>query len=218
MSVTIKPFDFADPLIIKEQRLPHWRQNGCAYFVTCHLGDSLPVGLLRLWSEVRQNWLKHHPSPWSQEEAMEYRERFTETMEGYLDAGTGSCALRNPACAQCVADTLLYDNGNQYDLGSFVVMPNHMHLLVVPRVGVELSDIKEAWERISARRINQLLGRRGRLWSREAYDHIVRNEKECMRIDKYIRNNPVKANLRDDEFVLGGEIDCWTFQTQEGFS
>ncbi len=214
MPVTIKPFDFADPLRISEKRLPHWRQEGCAYFVTCHLGDSLPIGMLRLWAEVRRNWLEHHPLPWSQEVTREYHERFTEAMERYLDAGAGSCALRKPACAQCVVDTLLHDDGKQYDLGSFVVMPNHIHLLVVPHSGVELSNTTETWERVSARHINRLLKRSGRLWGRDAYDHIVRNEKECRRIDKYIRINPVKANLRDDEFILGGGIDNWTFQAQ----
>ena len=207
MAVSIKPFDFADPLIMYERRLPHWRQEGCAYFVTCHLGDSLPAGILRLWAEVRENWLKHHPLPWSQEVGREYRERFTEAMERHLDAGRGSCVLRKPGCAQCVVDTLLHDDSNQYDLGRFVVMPNHVHLLVVPRRGVELSDLTETWERISARRINRLLERHGRLWDRDAYDHIVRDEKELARIDKYIRDNPVKAGLRDHEFVLGGTID-----------
>ena len=132
-------------------------------------------------------------------------------MEGYLDAGAGSCALRMPACAKFLVDTLLHDDGNQYTLGSFVIMPNHVHLLVVPLGNVELSDIISAWERISARHINRIMGRSGRLWSRDSYDHIVRNEKELIRIDRYIQNNPVKAKLRKDEFVLGGTIDNWTF-------
>jgi len=65
MPVWIKPFDHADPLVIRQRQLPHWRQDGCAYFVTCHLGDSLPANILRLWTEIRRNWLELHPPPWS---------------------------------------------------------------------------------------------------------------------------------------------------------
>ena len=211
MPVLIKPFDFTDPMTIRQRRLPHWRQDGCAYFVTCHLGDSLPGGLLRLWAGVRDSWLLQHPLPWTPTEAAEYHGRFTEAMERHLDAGRGSCALRNTECAQAVVDTLVHGDGKEYDLGTFVTMPSHIHLLAVPRSGVELSDLATTWERISARRINRLLERYGKLWAEHVYDHIVRNRKELERIDCYTRQNPTKAGLREGDFVAGGSIEGWEF-------
>jgi REP element-mobilizing transposase RayT len=218
MRVTIKPFDHADPLTIRQRRLPHWRQDGCAYSLTCHLGDSLPTHILQLWSGVRGHWLDLHPPPWTDAEASEYHERFTEQMERHLDAGCGSCVLRRPECAQAVVDTLAHGDGAQYDLGTFVVMPNHVHLLVVPRPGHDLSDLTHAWERISAHRINRALGRRGSLWSEDAYDHIVRDQAELERTDAYVRQNPEKAGLQQGMFVLGGSTEGWVFLPSNGLA
>ena len=211
MPVVVKSFDFADPLTIRHRHLPHWRQDGCAYFVTHHLCDSLPASILRLWSEVRGNWLDLHPLPWSDAEAVEYHERFTEEMERHLDAGRGSCVLRNAECARVVADTLLHGDGSEYDLGTFVVMPNHVHAMVVPRPGVDLSVLAKAWKSVSTRRINRVMGRRGSLWAEEGHDHIVRNAADLERIDAYIRRNPEKAGLREGMFLLDGSIADWRF-------
>jgi REP element-mobilizing transposase RayT len=211
MPILVKPLDYADPLTIRQKRLPHWRQDGCAYFVTCHLGDSLPARTLRLWAGARSNWLELHPSPWTDAEALEYHERFTEAMERHLDAGAGGCALGHPGCARAVVDTLTHGNGTEYELGSFVVMPNHMHLLVLPMPGIDLSALTGTWELISARRINRIIGRKGRLWADDAFDHIVRNAQELGRIDAYIRRNPEKAGLRPGAYALGGSTDGWTF-------
>jgi len=211
MPVLVKPFDYADPLLIRQGLLPHWYQDGCAYFVTCHLGDALPAHILREWAEVRRNWLELHPPPWTAAEAIEYHERFTVEMERHLNAGRGSCALRSPECAQALVETLTHDHGTAYDLGTFVVMPNHMHLLVVPGKGVQLPDLTATWEQISARRINRSTGGKGRVWARDAYDHIVRNGEELRRIDAYIRRNPEKAGVREWNVVLGGSIEDWEF-------
>jgi type I restriction enzyme R subunit len=132
-------------------------------------------------------------------------------MEHRLDAGRGSCALRKQVCAQAVADALRHGHGCEYDLGTFVIMPNHMHVLVVPRPGKDLADIVSTWEQVSARRVNRLTGRRGRLWAADAYDRILRDEKELRRIDAYIRQNPGKAALREERYILCGNIDGWEF-------
>ena len=216
MSVLIQPLDFGAPLTVRQRLLPHWLQDGCAYFVTCHLGDSLPTPILRLWDSVRQNWLARHPLPWSGPEAAEYHERFTEEMERHLDAGRGSCALQQRACAQALLDTLAKGDGARYDLGTYAVMPNHLHLLVVPRPGVELMRLTENWQRVSALRINRRLGGRGSLWGRDSYDHIVRNAKELSRIDAYIRGNPRKAGLPEGSVLAGGSIDGWTVLPRRG--
>ena len=85
---------------------------------------------------------------------------------------------------------LRHFDGDRYVLGEHVVMPNHVHAIVSPVPGVALSDILHSWKSYSAKRINQMTGRSGRLWQHESFDHIVRNPKQLERISAYIRDNP----------------------------
>jgi putative transposase len=88
-----------------------------------------------------------------------------------------------------------------YELGAYVVMPNHVHLLVRPLVAPDrlLRSLKGA----TARAANLLLGQTGEpFWQKESYDHWVRNDGEFLKIRAYIENSPVKAGLvlRPEEF------------------
>jgi REP element-mobilizing transposase RayT len=88
-----------------------------------------------------------------------------------------------------------------YELGAYVVMPNHVHLLAHPSVAPDrlLRSLKGS----TARAANLLLGRTGEpFWQKESYDHWVRDHAEFLRIRAYIENNPVKAGLvpRPEEF------------------
>ena len=53
-------------------RLPHWDQPGAAYFLTFHLSDSLPAGLVAQWKIERANWLAANPEPWSEEQVLKH--------------------------------------------------------------------------------------------------------------------------------------------------
>ncbi len=81
-----------------------------------------------------------------------------------------------------------------YKVGAYVVMPNHVHLLVVPRV--PLTQLTRRLKGYTARRANLRLGRTGEaFWQPESYDHWVRGAQEWERIVHYIENNPVAAGL-----------------------
>ena len=56
----------------------------------------------------------------------------------------------------------------------------------------------------TAKEINKLHGRTGQFWQHEPYDHIVRNAERLRRLERYIVENPVKAKLREGEYLLGG--------------
>lgn len=89
------------------------------------------------------------------------------------------------------------------------VMPDHVHILLQPRATQSqqfhsLSKILQSIKGISARRINQFLGRCGSLWRDESYDRIVRNEMEFHEKWNYIYHNPVKANLLDNPEEYAG--------------
>jgi REP element-mobilizing transposase RayT len=81
---------------------------------------------------------------------------------------------------------------DRYRLHSFVVMPNHVHILVTPRVATKwLGPLKG----YTAHEANRILGVSGHFWQDESYDHLARSGAEFERVRKYIQNNPVTAGL-----------------------
>lgn len=82
----------------------------------------------------------------------------------------------------------------QYALHSFVVMPNHVHILIEPKISA--ARIMKGIKGVSARRANEILGRTNQnFWRDESYDHWVRSEAEFKSIKLYIEHNPVTAGL-----------------------
>lgn len=96
----------------------------------------------------------------------------------------------------------LVNHVNGIELDVFVVMPNHVHGIVVivgagsepaPTPNKPLSEIVRQFKTFSARRINDLRNTRGiPVWQRNYYEHIIRDEKSYQRISEYIINNPVQ--------------------------
>ncbi|MGI9173487.1 MAG: class I tRNA ligase family protein, partial [Chthoniobacterales bacterium] len=189
-------FDPFAEVDISRRNLPHWKQEGASYFVTFRLADSLPAERLAELQEERARWSEHHSEPWSARDQSEYYERFSERIEEWLDAGYGSCVLAEPQAAEIVAEALKHFEGERYTLQSWVVMPNHVHVLISPKAGHELSDILHSWKRFSALEINRLQGREGQLWQRESYDHMVRDQSALRKISDYIEANPAKAGIK----------------------
>jgi len=119
----------------------------------------------------------------------------------YLDRGYGECLLRDANAAELVASSLHHFDGQRYALSDFVIMPNHVHLLVglLGETGIEAQC--KSWKSYSAREINLLLGRRGRFWQEESFDHLVRSPEQFERFQRYIAENPAKAGLGAGEFL-----------------
>jgi predicted solute-binding protein/REP element-mobilizing transposase RayT len=184
------------------RNLPHWEQEGATYFATFRLGDAVPARLATRWREELQTWRKFHPEPWDAAVAAEYRKRFLQPRENWLDQGHGSCLLRNPEAGQIVANALRFFDGQRYHLDTFVVMPNHVHVLIQPLMGFRLSEIIRSWKSYTARQINRVLAHSGTVWMQESFDRIVRDWDSLVRCRAYIARNPEKARLRNGEFIL----------------
>lgn len=123
-------------------------------------------------------------------------------MERWLDAGYGSCVLRHSDCAKVVDKAVKYFDGKRLALLSSVVMPNHVHALLVQNPTHPLEDLLHTWKTFTSRTINRLLGRSGTLWQRSYFDRLVRDEKHFRNCVRYIRRNPEKAHLVADEYNL----------------
>jgi type I restriction enzyme R subunit len=104
--------------------------------------------------------------------------------------------------AKIVADALGHFDGKRYQVASFVVMPNHVHVLFRPLGGHALPDIVKSWKGFTAREINKRLSRTGPLWQNEYWDRLIRNERHFYKVAEYIRENPARAKLRDGQFLL----------------
>jgi REP element-mobilizing transposase RayT len=166
--------------------LPHLKAEGGVYAVTFRLHDSLPANILAHMADLAAN-------------------EKDVALEAQLNAGHGECLLAQPVIAEMLKQVLLAKHSQDYHLHAWVIMPNHVHLLVEPLNSCVLSDILQAIKSISARQANQLLAREGAFWQRESYDHLVRDEDDFNHALEYIEQNPVKANLvkLSHEYALG---------------
>jgi len=116
-------------------------------------------------------------------------------MDSLLDnAGTGPRFFCRPEIASIVVEAILRREQRHYELHAWVVMPNHVHLLITPLV--EVSKVMQSLKRFTARECNRILGRTGQpFWQDESYDRLVRDDAEFSRIGRYIEMNPVRAGL-----------------------
>jgi REP element-mobilizing transposase RayT len=82
------------------------------------------------------------------------------------------------------------------DLDAFIVMPNHVHGIVILVDRSErrhaIQEIVRGFKTFSARRVNERGGQRAALWQRGYYEHVIRNEKALDRVRAYIANNPAR--------------------------
>ena len=195
---------------VSRRFLPHWEQNGATYFVTFRLADSLPQVKLQLLQEEKEDWQKKHPEPLSEAEKAEYHRLFSQRVDKWLDAGMGECHLKNPQLAKIVADALTYFDGDRYHLGEWVIMPNHVHVIVTPLGNHTLSQITHSWKSFTANQINKYLNRRGQLWQKESYDQIVRSAQHLERVQIYIANHAPNVAQASNLSQFNNQDDCVT--------
>jgi hypothetical protein len=133
-------------------------------------------------------------------------QEYDDQLEQHLDEGRGACWLRNPAVSAIVENALSHFDGGRYLLGSYVIMPNHVHVLVRPAMEHKLPDILQSWKSFTAKEANKALGRTGEFWQDESFDHIVRDERQLERFTRYIGENPVSARLPEGQYRLGAGL------------
>jgi len=69
----------------------------------------------------------------------------------------------------------MHFDGDRYEIMDFVIMPNHVHWLVAfPAEDLMLRQC-ESWKRFTTTKINQVIGRQGRFWQQDGFDHLVRS-------------------------------------------
>jgi putative transposase len=160
------------------RRLPHWRPEGKPLFLTWHLYGSLPHNRLPPAGTT------------SAGKAFVWMDRFLD------ESSVGPVWLKRDDIASVVVGALRYASQTlrHYDLYSYVVMPNHVHSLLLPLVSP--SKLLQSVKAFSAREANRILGRSGEpFWQHESYDHWIRDSEEFEKVRRYIEENPVRAGL-----------------------
>ncbi len=164
--------------------LPHFESECIPQIVTFRLADSFPKSVLAEWEMELATIAKERA-------AIEIRNR----IEKFLDKGVGALWLGYPKIAELTQNALLAFNGERYLLHSWVVMPNHVHVLITPNASHSLSGILHSWKSFTAVKANHVLGRTGAFWQKESFDRLVRDERHFVQATMYIEHNPVKAGL-----------------------
>ena len=157
--------------------LPHLYKDGCTYFVTFCLAD------VTKGRRLQRRTLTGNEDPTEIAASFEPR------------PVAGNCILGEPQMARIVEDSLLHFQGERYALSAWCVMPNHVHAVITPSEGHSVSNILHSWKSFTASAINRSLGRSGKLWQHESFDHLVRNYDSLIRFITYTENNPVAADL-----------------------
>ena len=185
---------------IAYDKLPHWQQPGKTMFVTFRLADSLPQEKLQELTVFKTDWLNGHPLPWTDETRRAYDHEVRRKTDHWLDQGYGACLLARPDLRQIVADTLMCHHGRSYWIHHYVIMPNHVHILLSSIGEVNVRKSLGSVKRFTANAINKVLGTRGEVWQRLVFDHLVRDVKHYDRFVHYIADNP--RHLPPDTFTL----------------
>ena len=224
------------------RRLPHYDAEDKYQMITYRLADSLPKNVIEIIknkceqlelesktgvtgsSLVKEN---QHPkqlsgvaggSPVKKDQQTQYR----LLVEKYLDQGHGSCLLSKPQYAKIIIDNWHHFDQHRYDLISYTVMPNHVHLLIKTYPDWPLEKVVHAWKSYTAHQILNLENNRRAageprqeqaLWQREYWDRFIRDEKHFNSAIEYIVNNPVKTGL-----VIGIEDWPYSYVSNSSFS
>jgi REP element-mobilizing transposase RayT len=170
------------------RKLPHWHPDldeATYLFVTWRLAGSTP--------QIRASQLAGESACPTQPSAG----RAFLVLDREVDkAAVGPVWLRDPRVAGVVAHALAKGANARrfYELHAWVIMPNHVHVLLRPHA--HLPVITRWLKGSTARHANLILGRTGQaFWQDESFDHRVRDEEELARIVRYVEQNPVSAGL-----------------------
>ena len=198
---TRSPFlDKDEELIERRSHLPHWFQEEKIQYITFRLCDSMPTCILNELKRLKEKFLLENPKPWNKYTRALFEKHFGHKTDYWLDQGHGSCIFKRSDCRSILEHSFQYVNYVNCIILGYVIMPNHVHILMLPYPGQDCMEILASVRKYSAKHINKLLDRKGRLWQRDLFDRIVRSPQHLRQAIYYIRQNP--RHLSPDQYSL----------------
>ena len=102
--------------------------------------------------------------------------------------------FRNPQRAELIMGVMQhYREQSKYELHEFVVMPDHLHLLVTPAMKISLERAVQLIKGGFSYRLGK--AKRGLVWQESFTSHRIRDEEDYVHHAAYIRMNPVRARM-----------------------
>jgi REP element-mobilizing transposase RayT len=188
------------PIRFYHRHLPHWRQEGATYFATFRLADSIPREKLSAIKRWRKIWQRANAESPSQQAWEQLACQITRKCELWLNEGHGASVFSDRELATEMSKSLLHFQNERCFTSCFVVMPNHVHVVMKPLPGFELEDVLASVKRFVGNTVNSQRNRSGKLWEEESYDQIVRDEEHLFKIVQYIGRNPGRAGIPREQW------------------
>lgn len=158
--------------------LPHIDMVGYYQFVTFRTFDSLDDFIYKI----------------RKKEISDKRKEFE--INEYLDNSKKGAYLNGEVLAY-LRKYFISKDKTFYDLVAFSIMPNHVHIIF--KQNDNISKIMHNIKGATAFEINRMLNRKGSFWESNYYDKIIRNNEHFAVVYNYVKNNPIKAGLKDFE-------------------
>lgn len=173
------------------RNLPHFYRPDSTYSITFRVKNSIPLNSLMRLNFVYEGMRKKFKS-----DIKNINHNYFIEYDNLLHECNLNKYLINKLLANIVKNEIHKYDGQEYKLICYSVMPNHIHIIfhLLPN-SKNIGKIMQNIKRISAFRINKILGKTGNFWQAESYDHIIRDEKELNKLIKYTLMNPVKAGI-----------------------
>ena len=171
-----------------KQNLPHWHPQGTVIFLSWRLHGT--------YTQYR-----------CAREAITAGRAFAEMDREWDQAASGPKWLSDSRIAQIVKDALMFGERQLqfYQLIAYGIMPNHVHVVLSPRVPVP--RLAKSIKGFTAREANKILGRTGEsFWQDECYDRWVRGDRELQKVIRYVERDPVSAGFVD-------HIEAWPWSS-----
>jgi REP element-mobilizing transposase RayT len=180
------------------RKLPHWQVANRPYFITFRLKGSLPHSVVE---DLKSQKEKLQNQTADSEQLYQYHRSAFKRIESVLDNvnNNDNFFLTKPNIASLIMNAFEFiEQKYCWRFPAFVIMPNHVHCLAV----VTDNGIKKTLpasigylKSFVAKESNKILGRSGKMWADENFDHWCRTPGKVEGVIRYIRNNPVKAQL-----------------------
>jgi putative transposase len=188
----------------RSKNLPHKYDINKPIFITFRLKSTLPKSILQGYSLRKNEWNKKYQSLSETDKQRIAKVRDYELFCCFDDLLANAIEipqlLHREDITDIIANALRFFDHRYYELLTYCIMPNHVHVMIIPVIQSNgevkpLAHITYSWKKYTANQINKILNRRGSFWQHESYDHLIRNDNAFYHTLEYIIDNPVKAGL-----------------------
>jgi len=172
------------------RNLPHYHPPHATFFITFSLSGTLPkevvARLMQERDEYERRLLKKFTPKQIKEKLHDSRKLYFGKFDALLDRAAGNRWLADERVADVIAKAIQFQDGKDYNLFSYCIMPNHVHLVIsliegvrrtsvrpqidTRRAEARLTSLAQVLRRLkgaTAREANKILNRTGAFWHHE---------------------------------------------------